>query len=61
VPAILVSSIPTPPPPQRPKDHHNKDDTDDPVEGPKEAGHCRLQMRDSDQCPLDDDREGYET
>ena len=58
MPPVPMSPISTLPPAQRSKDQDEEDDPDDPVDGTKEAGHGRLQVRNRDQRTLDDDRNG---
>jgi hypothetical protein len=53
-----MSSISTLAPAQRSKDQNEEDDPHDPVDGPKEASHRRLQVRNRDQRTLDDNRNG---
>jgi hypothetical protein len=55
MPAIAVPPVATAPATQRPKNHHEKDDPDQPIRRAKQASHRRLQMGDGDQQPLDDD------
>ena len=55
--AIRVSAISTPPPTQRPKNHPEKDDPNDPISRAEKPGHRRLQVSNGDQRPLDDDRD----